>query len=218
MFVKEARLVSRLTHPNIAQIYHIDQMGDVLYFAMEFISGGTLVDMIKDRNKLNTAKVLEHFMATCRTLDFVSRQRIVHRDIKPENIMIDEQGILKVVDFGVATVNDGTNKKTEGFGSPFYVSPECIKGRQQDCRSDIYSLAATFYHVLAGVPPFEGDSVETIFFKHLNDDLIPLKKRNPSLSRELSDLIGKMMEKIPGERYQDYQTIINDLAALMHTA
>lgn len=218
MFVKEARLVSRLTHPNIAQIYHIDQMGDVLYFAMEFISGGTLVDMIKNRDKLNTAKVLEHFLTTCQTLDFVSRQRIVHRDIKPENIMIDDQGILKVLDFGVATVNDGTNKKTEGFGSPLYVSPECIKGQQQDCRSDIYSLAATFYHVLAGVPPFEGDSVEAIFSKHLNDELVPLKKKNPGLSRGLSDLIGKMMAKIPGERYQDYQAIINDLAVLMHTA
>lgn len=215
MFVKEARLVSRLTHPNIAQIYHIEQMSDVLYFAMEFISGGTLADVINNRNKLSTAKALEHFMTICRTLDFVSKQNIVHRDIKPANIMINDQGILKVVDFGVATVNDGTNKKTEGFGSPLYVSPECIKGRQQDCRSDIYSLAATFYHVLAGGPPFEGDSVETIFFKHLNDDLVPLKKKNPGLSSGLSDIIGKMMAKIPEERYQDYQSIINDLAVLM---
>jgi serine/threonine-protein kinase len=79
-------------------------------------------------------------------------------------------------------------------------------------------LAATFYHVLAGVPPFEGDSVEAIFSKHLNDELVPLKKKNPGLSRGLSDLIGKMMAKIPGERYQDYQAIINDLAVLMHTA
>ncbi|MEN6469772.1 MAG: protein kinase [Smithella sp.] len=217
MFVKEARLVSRLTHPNIAQIYHIDQMSDVLYFAMEFISGGTLADLIKNRNKLNTAKVLEHFITICRTLDFVSRQNIVHRDIKPANIMINDQGILKVVDFGVAIVNDETNKKRtpEGFGSPLYVSPECIKGGQQDCRSDMYSLAATFYHIFTGVPPFEGDSVEAIFFKHLNEDLVPLKIKNPNLSRELSDIIGKMMAKTPGQRYQNYQAIIDDLTVLM---
>jgi len=216
MFVREARLVSRLMHPNIAQIYHIAQMDDVLYFAMELISGGTLADIIKDRSKLNTAKVLEHLITTCRTLDFVSRQNIVHRDIKPANIMIDDQGVLKVVDFGVATVSDGKSKKTtEGFGSPLYVSPDCIRGRQPDCRSDIYSVGATFYHVFAGVPPFEGDSVETIFFKHLNEDLVPLKKKNPDLSSELSDIIGKMMAKTPEERYQNYQAIIDDLTALM---
>jgi CheY-like chemotaxis protein len=218
MFVKEARLVSRLTYPNIAQIYHIGQMDDVLYFAMELISGGTLADNINDRNNLNTAKGLEHFITVCRTLDFVSRQNIVHRDITPENIMIDDQGILKVVDFGVAIVNDGTNKKRTPaglIGSPLYTSPECIMGRPLDFRSDIYSLGATFYHVFAGAPPFDGDSTEAILSQHLNEDLVPLKKSNPILSGELSDIIGKMMAKNPAERYQNYQAIIDDLTILM---
>jgi len=219
MFVKEARLVSRLTHPNIAQIYYIDQMDDVLYFAMELINGGTLADIIKDHNNLNTAKGLEHFITICRTLDFVSRQNIVHRDIKPANIMIDDNGTLKVVDFGVSIVNDGTStrRKPEGLvGSPLYASPDCIMGRSLDCRSDIYSLGATFYTVFSGTPPFDGECVEAILFKHMNEELVPLKKKNPILSSELSDIIGKMMNKNPEDRYQDYQSIINDLNILMH--
>ena len=90
-------------------------------------------------------------------------------------------GVLKVLDFGVAVVIDETtrHKKIDGFGSPLYASPECILGQSLDICSDIYSLGATFYHVLAGVPPFEGDTVEDVIKKHLNEYMIPLKKRNP---------------------------------------
>lgn len=219
MFVKEARLISQLNHPNIAQIYYIDQSDDVFYFAMELINGGTLKDMIRGSNNLNSTKGLEYLLTVCRTLDFVSGKNIVHRDIKPENIMISESGVLKVVDFGVAVVNDGEEKKakTENLvGSPYYVSPDCIKGLPLDCRSDIYSLGATFYHVFAGAPPFEGDNVEEVLLKHLNDDLVPLKKKNPTVSNWLSDIIAKMMAKNPEERYQNYRSIIADLDLLMH--
>ncbi len=218
MFIQEARLVSHLTHPNIAQIYHIDRMDDVLFFVMELISGGTLQDMIKDRNKLNMAKCLEYFITTCRTLDFVSKQNIIHRDIKPANIMIDDRGILKVVDFGIAVIDDEANEKRnpEGFGSALYASPECILGRPLDTCSDIYSLGATFYHVFAGEPPFEGESDEIITQKHLNEHLIPLKKKSPMVSEDLSEIIGKMMAKKPQERYSNYRTLINDLTEVVH--
>jgi CheY-like chemotaxis protein/tRNA A-37 threonylcarbamoyl transferase component Bud32 len=217
MFFQEARLVSRLSHPHIAQIYHIEQIDDVLFFAMELISGGDLGDIIQDRNKLNMTEGLEYLITMCQTLDFVCRMNIVHRDIKPANIMINDQRQLKVVDFGVAIVNDGTDKKTsEGLGSPLYVSPECIMGRELDFRSDIYSLGATFYHLFAGEPPFKGNSVEVVLSKHLKETLVPLKKINPILSSKLSDIIGKMMAKDPNERYQDYKVIIEELNALLH--
>ncbi|MBN1381911.1 MAG: protein kinase [Deltaproteobacteria bacterium] len=218
MFVKEARFISRLSHPNIAEIYYIDQTDDVLYFAMELINGNTLADMIKESNNLNTSKGLECFLTTCRTLDFVSRKNIIHRDIKPENIMIDDKGILKVVDFGVAIVNDGKSKKrkSEGLvGSPLYVSPDCIMGQPLDSRSDIYSLGATFYHLFSGFPPFEGEDMEEVLLKHLNEDLVPLRKKNPTISVNLSDIIEKMMAKKPENRYQSYQAIIDDLDYLM---
>jgi len=218
MFIKEARLVSRLAHPNIAQIYHIDQMDDVFYFVMELISGGTLTEFIKDRNKLNIAKSLEHMITICRTLDFVSKQDIIHRDIKPANIMIDDRGALKVLDFGIAVVGTeaGGCKKPQQFGSPLYTSPECILGRPLDIHSDIYSLGATFYHVFAGVPPFEGDTVDDVTRKHLNEYMVPLKKRNPMISTDLSDIIDKMMAKKPQERYSTYRALINDLTEVVH--
>ncbi|MBN2357469.1 protein kinase [candidate division KSB1 bacterium] len=218
MFIREARLVSHLTHPNIAQIYHIDRMDDVHYFVMELISGGTLADMIKDRNRLNMAKCLEYFITTCRTLDFVSKQNIIHRDIKPANIMIDDRGIIKIVDFGIAMIDDDTNgkRKPEGFGSPLYMSPECILGRPLDACSDIYSLGATFYHVFAGEPPFNGDSDKIIIQKHLNEHLVPLRRKCPMVSDDLSEIIGKMMAKKPQERYANYRAIINDLTEVVH--
>ena len=132
--------------------------------------------------------------------------------------MINDRGMLKIADFGVATVADEINKKRnpDGFGSPLYASPEYIMGRPLDCCSDMYSLGATFYHVLAGVPPFEGDSVETITNKHLNEHLVPLKKKNPLVSIDLSDIIGQMMAKKPQERYPNYRALINDLMEVVH--
>lgn len=218
MFVKEARLISQLNHSNIAQIYYIDQSDDVFYFAMELINGGTLKDMIRAGKNLDVTKGLEYLITICRTLDFVSGKNIIHRDIKPENIMISEDGTLKVVDFGVAVVNDGQDKKGKSenlVGSPYYVSPDCIKGLPLDSRSDIYSLGATFYHFFAGVPPFEGNNVEEVLVKHLSDDLISLKQKNPSVSNWLSDIISKMMAKSPEKRYQKYKDIIADLNLLL---
>jgi serine/threonine-protein kinase len=168
---------------------------------------------------LKSTKGLEYLITICRTLDFVSGKNIIHRDIKPENIMISDNGTLKVVDFGVAVVNDGKNKKGKSenlVGSPYYVSPDCIKGLPLDARSDIYSLGATFYHFFAGVPPFEGTSVEDVLLKHLNEDIVPLKTKNPTVSNWLSDIIGKMMAKNPEDRYQRYGDIIADLDLLMH--
>ena len=133
MFVKEARLISQLNHPNIAQIYYIDQSDDVFYFAMELINGGTLKDMIKDSNNLNSTKGLEYLITVCRTLDFVSGKNIIHRDIKPENIMISDNGTLKVVDFGVAVVNDGKSKKRENPKTWLDRLIMCLPTALRDC-------------------------------------------------------------------------------------
>jgi len=219
MFIKEARHISRLNHPNIAEIYNIDQKDDVLYLAMELIKGNTLSDMIHESSNLNTSRGLEYFLTTCRTLDFVSKENIIHRDIKPGNIMINDKGILKVVDFGVAVANDGKSKEAKSerlVGSPYYVSPDCIMGQPMDSRSDIYSLGATFYHVFSGNPPFEGNNTEEVLMKHLYDDLIPLKTKNRTVSSALSDIIDKMMAKNPLDRYQNYQAITDDLTTIIN--
>lgn len=217
MFIKEARLASRLDHPNIAHMYHIGNVNAILYFAMEYIDGVTMSDMIKKGDKFNTLKGLNYLITICEALDFVGGNNIIHRDIKPANIMINEKGVVKIVDFGVAKivdVNEDENKKEGIVGSPYYISPEAIDGRQLDIRSDIYSLGASFYHAFTGSPPFEGANAEEVLTKHLDQPLTPLKKKNPKVSPSLGKIIERMMEKEPEKRYQDYTGIIKDLKAL----
>jgi DNA-binding response OmpR family regulator/predicted Ser/Thr protein kinase len=217
MFIKEARLVSKLDHPNIAHMYHIGNVNEILYFAMEYIDGITMSDMIKKGDKFNTLKGLNYLVTICEAMDFVGQNNIIHRDIKPANIMINDKGIVKIVDFGVAKIVDvnGDENKKEGIvGSPYYISPEAIDGRQLDVRSDIYSLGASFYHAFIGSPPFEGSNAEEVLTKHLKQPLTPLKKKNHKVSPSLGKVIERMMEKAPEKRYQDYRSIVKDLKGL----
>jgi serine/threonine protein kinase len=215
MFIKEARFVSQLDNQNIASIYHIGNENQILYFAMEYIEGSSMAELINKEVKLNTLKGLGYFITTCEALDFMSQKNIIHRDLKPANIMINKQGIVKLVDFGVASTLDVDEKIKEGIvGSPYYISPDSINGLPLDMRSDIYSLGASFYHAFTGFTPFDGDSADEVLLKHLNQELIPLKKRNPKVSGSLGKIVEKMMAKKPEDRYQDYKEIIKDLKSL----
>jgi CheY-like chemotaxis protein/predicted Ser/Thr protein kinase len=214
MFIKEARLISRLDHSNIAHIYTIGNTNDILYFAMEFIDGETMADLIEKHGNLYTLRGLDYLIIVCETLDFVWHKSIIHRDIKPENILINSEGTLKIVDFGVAKKLDvnASGDSQEGIvGSPLYVSPDSITRNTVDYRSDIYSLGATFYHAFTGVPPFEGEDTKKVLLKHMHGRLASLPEQNPKISMSLSKIIERMMAKDPDDRYQDYQGIINDL-------
>jgi len=217
MFIKEARFVSRLDHRNIAHIHHIGTVNGIPYFAMEYIDGVTMTDLIKKGEKFNTLKGLNCLITICEALDFVSQKNIIHRDIKPANIMINDKGIVKIVDFGVAKIVDvhvDDDNKEGIVGSPNYISPEAIHGGPLDLRSDIYSLGASFYHAFAGSPPFEGNNAREVLDRHINETLFPLRKKNPKVSAALGRVIEKMMAKKPENRYQDYKGIIKDLKAL----
>lgn len=221
MFIKEARFVSKLDHPNIAHIYYTGDVNQILYFAMEFVDGVTLAELIKKGENLNTLKGLNYLIKICEALDFVSQKKIIHRDMKPNNIMINDQGIVKIVDFGVAKIVDVEAKKDkrEGIvGSPLYISPDAILGKPLDQRSDIYSLGASFYHAFTGFPPFDGTAPDEVFRKHVKETLPSLRKRNPKVSNVLGHIVEKMMAKRPEDRYQDYKDIIKDLQALRSKA
>lgn len=217
LFIKEARVVSRLNHPNIAQIYSIGSSNDILYYAMEFIDGETLKDVLNRKGRLSSLKGLRYLLTICKALDFVYRGGIVHRDIKPANIMINNMGILKLVDFGVANVNDpeisGHEKKLI-MGTPLYMSPEQIVGLALDHRSDMYSLGATFYHAFCGVPPFESEDFKEILDQHLNTPLVPLRERPSKTAPAICKIIDKMLSKDPNDRYKDFKDIITELKKL----
>jgi DNA-binding response OmpR family regulator/predicted Ser/Thr protein kinase len=210
LFIKEARVVSRLNHPNIAQIYSIGSSNDILYYAMEFIDGETLKDVLNREG-------LKYLLTICEALDFVYRSGIVHRDIKPANIMINNMGILKLVDFGLANVHSseisGRDKKMI-MGTPLYMSPEQIVGLTLDHRSDMYSLGATFYHALCGEPPFKSEDFKEILDQHLNSPLIPLGERQSKAAPALCKIIDKMLSKDPNDRYNEFQDIITELKKL----
>jgi serine/threonine-protein kinase len=140
---------------------------------------------------------------------------IVHRDVKPDNLMVDKKGRLKVVDFGLARPTAAGFTITQAdrvMGTPQYMAPEQATQGTADQRSDIYALGATFYHLLAGTPPFSAPTPVALMLKHVNDPLVPLEKRAESVSPSLSALIGRMLAKDPLERFQDYSELGSALA------
>ncbi len=215
MFIKEARVVSRLNHINIAQIYNIGLSNDILYYAMEYIEGVTLKDMVKKDKTLDVQKGVPILLTVCNALDFVYQHGIVHRDIKPANIMINKSGQVKIVDFGVAH-NKGAKDsgKNKLMGTPLYMSPEQIVGLTLDHRSDMYSLGASFYHAFCGRPPFAAKAVSEILDQHLNATITPLSNKNKKVPEELSRIIEKMMAKDPNHRYQSFKQTAEALQKL----
>ncbi len=220
-FIKKARTISRLDHPNIARIYYVGYNDDILYYAMEFIDGETLADMIRRHRTIKTLEGVDYLITICKALEFVRKMNIIHRDIKPENIMVNNEGVIKIVDFGVAKIADSGSpgKQLEAImGSPLYMSPDCLAGRPLDHRSDIYSLGATFYHAFTGHPPFEGDNIQDVLDQHLHRPLTQLKKKNSKIPTVLGKIIEKMMAKEPRERFQNYESVINAFKSLRFRA
>ena len=216
MFIKEARVVSKLNHPNIAQIYNIGSSNDILYYAMEYIDGLTLKEIIQKYRKLKFPKGLTLLITVCKAMELVYQNSIVHRDIKPANIMITGKGVTKIVDFGVAhTKGFGRSNGTQKLmGTPLYMSPEQIAGLTLDHRSDMYSLGATFYHAFSGGAPFNAKEVSKVMNLHLNATVPPLCERDANIPSEFSKIIEKMMAKDPNHRYQSFKEIANEITQL----
>ena len=217
LFIKEARVVSKLNHPNVAQIYHIGSANEILYYAMEFIDGVTLKQLINKEGFLDYDMGLDYLITLCEALETVSQNSIVHRDIKPANIMITTEGQIKLVDFGVAKTDDihlGPDRKKGLMGTPAYMSPEQIARLHIDHRSDMYSLGATFYHAFCGSRPFEAKDLKSMLQLHMKGAMTPLCEKNKKIPSGLSDIIDKMMAKDPHCRYDSFHRLAAELNAL----
>ncbi len=217
-FQREARATAVIQHPNVAMIYFVGITEDgAPYLAMEFINGGTLEKLIRDRICLPFSQTASLFIQTCEALRAAHKQGIIHRDIKPANLMLTESLDVKVVDFGLAKFfREESYRTVVGMvmGTPRYMSPEQAQGREADYRSDIYSVGATFYHLLTGRAPFDGNSPTQIMMKHVTSPLVPLRSINPNVPLEFDDVVRKCMAKDPNERYQDYADLITDLSRI----
>ncbi len=180
---------------------------------MEYVNGKTLKDVIKQVGKMNYETGISVAIQIAKALDCAHRNKIIHRDVKPQNILVTEDGVMKVTDFGIAkssTSSTITNTSTI-MGSAHYLSPEQAKGSFIDCRTDLYSLGVVLYEMVTGVVPFQGDSAVTIALKHIQEEVVPPKTLNSKIPDSLNKLILKAMEKEPSKRYQTAKEMIADL-------
>jgi len=203
-FRKEAIAMARLGHPNIVQIYSLEQEADLIYFVMEHVPGKALDEVLKERGTFPLAEALQIITDAAGALAYAHRQGVLHRDIKTSNIMVTEEGAVKVLDFGLAAVASEATMITqpgEVLGTPSFMSPEQALGKTADHRSDIYSLGIVMFQLLSGQVPFTADSALSVLNQHVNTPLPPLKLPSGQVDMELERIIWKMTAKEPDDRY-----------------
>lgn len=213
-FIKEARAAAKLNHPNIVQAYAVGEDSGVYYFAMEYIEGETMKDILKKAGRIPVDQACEIVRQIADALDFAwKEQRLIHRDIKPDNIMIiSKNQRAKLADLGLARVaGEIDTTEDEVMGTPQYISPEALTGSPMDVRSDIYSLGATFYHFITGSFPFTGRNALEIAKKHLQEPLKDPRTIEPTIPEAIAQIVMKMMEKSPDDRYQTAEALLEDL-------
>ncbi len=217
-FRVEAQAAAKLVHPNIVQIYAVGQADGLHYIAQEYVSGQNLREYLVRRGPPELATALSVIRQVAAALHKAAEQGIIHRDIKPENIMLARNGEVKVADFGLARVAGGQqlNLTQVGMtmGTPLYMSPEQVEGRELDPRSDIYSFGVTCYHMLAGNPPFRGETALSVAVQHLKTRPEPLETLRPDLPPALCRLVHRMLAKEPEQRIASAREILHELRAL----
>ena len=210
-FLRESRSAAQVIHPNVVQVMDAGREAELHYIIMEFVPGKSLYDILNEDGKIPVPKALEYTRQSAQGLAAAAELSIIHRDIKPDNIRINPRGIAKVADFGLAKdveTSDQVTMTGAVVGTPLYMSPEQARGEQVDFRSDIYSLGATLYHLIAGEPPFTGKSAMAILEKVTQQELPPIREVVEDCSPEVENLIRKMMCKKPEDRFHSYAAVI----------
>jgi len=218
-FYAEGRAAAQLNHPNIVQAYDVGKAGDYHYFVMEFVDGRTVYDDIVRHRRYAEADALDIVIQIAEALQHAHQRGLIHRDVKPKNIMINQQGMAKLADMGLArAVSDKEMAEAEAgkaFGTPYYISPEQIRGELTiGPPADIYSLGATLYHMVTGSVPFDGKNPSAVMHKHLKADLVAPDHVNPKLGAGISEVIEMMMAKEARRRYQTCADLLIDLRAV----
>ncbi len=181
-FQTEARAAGRLTHPNIVVIYDVGESEGAYYITMELVNGKSLQSLLDSGEKFPLTRLLRIMEQVCSAIQFAHDHSVVHRDIKPANIMINGDDFVKITDFGTAKILEyGASQQGSAMGTPGYMSPEQIKGKAVDGRTDIFSLGVMLYEMTTGQKPFRGADVATIFYKILNEEPVPPHQLNPGI-------------------------------------
>lgn len=211
-FRAESQAVAMLSHPNIVSVYDVSHNDDVEYIVMELIDGITLKQYLQKKSVLDPAEVLDFTIQTAKALEHAHSKGIIHRDIKPQNIMLLKDGMIKVADFGIASLENTVEENNgETVGSVHYIAPEQARGEAPDARSDIYSLGIVMYEMLTGRLPYVGNSDVEVAVKHMNTDPVTPRDIVPSIPEELERICLKAMNSNIDERYQTASEMLTDL-------
>ncbi len=212
-FQTEARAAGLLTHPNIVVVYDAGEEDGLYYITMELVVGQSLQGTFDSGESFPVPRLIRILEQTCSALQFAHERNIVHRDIKPANLMLTPDDTVKVTDFGTAKILQfGTvQQTTHVMGTPSYMSPEQVKGKPVDGRTDIFSLGVVLYEMLTGEKPFPGQSITTVIYKIVNEEPIPPRQLNPSIHPGLNDIVLRALAKEPEDRYQSCRELFDDL-------
>jgi len=215
-FRNELRIARKISHPNVCRMHDLNEEGKTLYITMEYVAGEDLKSVIHRMGILAAGKAVFIARQVAEGLSQAHKLGVVHRDLKPGNIMIDKEGNAKIMDFGIARTLTAAGTTAEGaiIGTPEYMSPEQVEGKEADQRSDIYSLGIILFEMLTGRAPFEGETPFSIANKHKTEPPPNPRTLNPQIPAELSRVILRSLEKTKEKRYQTAEELIADLAAV----
>jgi hypothetical protein len=217
LFVREARAAARLSHPNIVHVYDVNMAEEVLFYAMEHMAHGSVGDLCQIHGALSQEETVRIALDAARGLEFAAQKDIVHLDIKPSNLMIHENGTVKIVDLGIAThlKEPPSPAASQALkGSPHYMSPEQVLRRDVDARTDLYSLGASMFRMLAGRPPFEGRTVKEILTARLREPPPDLLRLRPDVLPALGGLVSGLLARDPAARPASAAEVIRRLEGI----
>lgn len=212
-FQREALSASSLSHPNIVEMYDVGEDDGMYYIVMEYIEGITLKQLLKKRGKLTLSEAIDIMLQLTDGMAHAHDSYIIHRDLKPQNIMIEDDGQVKITDFGIAMALNSTQltQTNSVMGSVHYLPPEQAAGKGSTIKSDIYSLGIIFYELLSGRLPFKGENAVEIALKHMKDPLPNLMEENSAIPQSIENIILKATAKNPKNRYDDVKEMHRDL-------
>jgi serine/threonine-protein kinase len=216
-FLQEAKAAGRLNHSNIIQVIDVGMNDGTYFFSMEYVDGPTVARILKQKGAISFEESLEIVQAAAEALHYAHKNNLVHRDVKPDNLMVNSEGQVKLADLGLARnpeeeMVDVVDGKKIVWGTPCYMSPEQAMGNKLDGRSDLYSLGATWYQMLAGNPPYHGCTGPEIMQHHIATPLPPLREKRPEVPKEVAAMVEKLLAKRPEDRYQTGQELARDVA------